>query len=488
MTTGRAPWMASLLLATAALVVGCDDDDETAAPATETTEAAASQTAGSIAFEDLKPCDKQPVPKGYRCGEIEVPWERADPELGTTTVGFAVRERVAADEPTQGAIFALEGGPGFSSTGTAHAYEGLFGDLLEHRELVLVDQRGTGLSGPIRCPDVQRGRAPEWIGASECARRLGPRFESYRTSATADDVNDIREALGYDEIAMYGDSYGTYWAQSYAFRHGETLNALVLDSAYPARNESAWYGSLTRTGVRSMGVACERVSSCIGDARERLREFVGYMREQRRDVGLVLEELQEATYGTPESFVEIDRAATALRNGNPAPWRDLTRFEHVGYRRPTSFSLAQEFAVSCNDYPMLWDKSASEPERRAQLEENIRAQQPGRFAPFTPREQALAGDIGYLYCLTWPPPTELYEPPISDSDQPTEAPVLVVNGEMDSLTTPHEGKLVADEFPDSELYIARNAGHVNPLYYRNGKAAKKIRSFLAQAFAEAPAG
>jgi pimeloyl-ACP methyl ester carboxylesterase len=476
---GSAPRMVLLLVTAAALVAACDDDEATE-PAAQTSQEVAAPKPGSLDLEDLRPCGKQPVPKGYRCGELAVAWERAEPELGTTTVGFAVRERDRADQPSEGAIFALEGGPGFASTGTAHAYEGLFGDLLERRELVLVDQRGTGLSEPIHCPDVQRGRAPEWIGASECARRLGPRFESYRTSATADDVNDVREALGYDEITMYGDSYGTYWAQSYAFRHGETLNAMVVDSAYPARNESAWYGSLTRTGVRSVGLACERVKSCTGDARARLDELVDFMREQRRDVGLVLEELQEATYGTPRSYVELDRAGTALRDGNPAPWRDLTRFEHVGYRRPTSFSLAQEFAVSCNDYPMLWDKAASEPERREQLEENIRAQRPGRFQPFTPREQALAGDIGYLYCLTWPPPTELYEPPISDADEPTEAPVLVVNGEMDSLTTPHEAKLVADEFPNSELYIAHNGGHVNPLYYRNGKAAKKIRSFLTR--------
>ena len=479
MRSAGAQALMSLLLATLALVSGCDDDGSATGSGADTTQAAQPRPE-SVPVDELEACNKQPVPKGYRCGALEVPWERADPDLGTTTVGFAVRERDRADRPSEGAIFALEGGPGFASTGTAHAYEGLFGDLLERRELVLVDQRGTGLSEPIRCPDVQRGRAPEWIGASECARRLGPRFESYRTSSTADDVNDVREALGYDEITMYGDSYGTYWAQSYAFRHGKTLNALVLDSAYPARNESAWYGSLTRTGVRSVGLACKRVESCTSDARERLDKLVDFMREQRRDVGLVLEELQEATYGTPQSFVELDRAGTALRNGDPAPWRDLTRFEHVGYRRPTSFSLAQEFAVSCNDYPMLWDKSAPEPERRVQLEENIRAQRPGRFAPFTPREQALAGDIGYLYCLTWPPPTELYEPPISEGDQPTEAPVLVVNGEMDSLTTPHEAKLVAEEFPNSELYIARDGGHVNPLYYRNGKAAKKIRSFLAR--------
>jgi pimeloyl-ACP methyl ester carboxylesterase len=138
---------------------------------------------------------------------------------------------------------------------------------------------------------------PEWIAASECARRLGPRFESYRTSAAADDINDVRDALGYDEITLYGDSYGTFWAQSYAFRHGETLNALVLDSAYPARGESPWYGSLTRTGVRSVTLACKRVKSCSGKAGQRLEEFVDYLRKQRRDVGLLLEELQEATYG-----------------------------------------------------------------------------------------------------------------------------------------------------------------------------------------------
>ena len=68
--------------------------------------------------------------------------------------------------------------------------------------------------------------------------------------------------------------------------------------------------------------------------------------------------------------------------------------------------------------------------------------------------------------------------PISDDDRPTEAPALIVSGEMDSITTPHEGKLVASEFPNGEYFEVRSAGHVNALYYRNGKAATKMRSFL----------
>ena len=63
-------------------------------------------------------------------------------------------------------------------------------------------------------------------------------------------------------IALYGDSFGTFLGQSYAFRHPDTLRALVLDSAYPARGESAWYPSIPRTGIRSYVISCQRSPSC----------------------------------------------------------------------------------------------------------------------------------------------------------------------------------------------------------------------------------
>src|SRR5206468_814021 len=112
-----------------------------------------------------------------------------------------------------------------------------------------------------RCPDVQGITAPSWISVAQCARRLGPRFDSYRTSAAADDIDDVRRALGLDRITLYGDSYGTFLAQSYAFRHGTNLKALVLDSAYPAFGEDPWYPSLIRSGNRDLAIACRRSPS-----------------------------------------------------------------------------------------------------------------------------------------------------------------------------------------------------------------------------------
>ena len=249
----------------------------------------------------LKRCGAVPEPPGFRCGSIRVPFERSDPSYGTTRIAFAVRERDQANRPSLGTIFAQEGGPGYGSTGTANAYTKLFGELLGRRDLVLVDMRGTGLSERLECPGLQHGSGPEWITLSECARQLGRRFVSYRSSAAADDLDAVRRHLGVGKVILYGDSYGTFLAQSYAFRHPDTLRALVLDSAYPARGESPWYGSLIRTGNRALELACRRSPRCSGDAGRRLQRLAAYLR------------------GTGAGSVACSRPSARRRTARPAP-------------------------------------------------------------------------------------------------------------------------------------------------------------------------
>ena len=434
----------------------------------------------SISASELRPCGGLPKPAGFRCGSIQVPFEREDASLGEAKVGFAVRERDERDEPSRGAIFAAEGGPGYSSTGTANAYVKVFGPLLRHRELVLVDQRGTGRSEPLDCPDLQQGKGQEWLTLADCGRRLGDRAMSYRTEAMADDLDDVRAALGYDEITLYGDSYGSFLAQSYAFRHGDTLNALVLDSTYLLEGEDPWYPSLPRTGIRSIETACDRSEDCSGDAGRRLGRLVDHLRDTGRGVGGLIDAIAEAGTGTfaTDSYLKIDRAGRSLLHGNPAPWRKLTREDKPAYHHPRFYRRAGELVVGCNDYPMIWDKEASEDVRREQLEQAIRDYDPQAFDPFTAREMALSSEIGYLECLTWPAPTSLYEPPKPEDAKAPDVPTLVVAGELDDITTPTEGKQVAAEFPNSEYFEARNGGHVVSLYDSHGPAAKEIRRFL----------
>jgi pimeloyl-ACP methyl ester carboxylesterase len=454
----------------------------------EGTAAAGSAAAGSgpdpvapdsIRFDDLSECKDPRVPPAFRCGAIDLPFERADPSLGKIRIAFAVRPAVHPN-PQKQALIAIEGGPGYGSIGSARGYTDTFGRLLKSRDLILVDARGTGSSEPIDCSDLQRGRAPNAIGLSECAAKLGKRFDSYRTAAIADDINDVRAALGYGEVQVYGDSYGTYLAQSYAFRHRDTLTALVLDSAYPVKGESGWYPSVWRTGIRGLKTACDRSAECKGDAGARLDRFAAKLRRQGIDVGPFLDRLGSAGFAPPDSYLRIDRMVAAYLDGDDGPYYEMTKRGKAAYGPADHYSFGQELTVSCNDYPMIWDKGSAESRRRAELDEAIRGYRKDAFEPFTPREIALTSDVGYLECLGAPRPGRYYEPPAAADAPAPDAPVLVISGELDNVTSPAEGRAAAAEFPDSELFVWPNAGHVYALYDPASRGAVKIRRFLRQ--------
>lgn len=227
--------------------------------------------------------------------------------------------------------------------------------------------------------------------------------------------------------------------------------------------------------------ACRRALNCPPGAGERLDRVTRLMRRKGMDVGALIDAVAGGSYGPPRSYLVVDSAIRKLLEGKPRRWRRLQINDIVASRHRSSYNFTDELVVGCNDYPMIWDRKASEPERRAQLEQAIVDYEPAdAFAPFTPREVALGADVGYLECLTWPEPTELREPPVRADMEPTDAPVLVVNGEFDDLTTPREGQLVTKLFPDARQLVGRNAGHVDALYYFDGPSAVEIRRFMRQ--------
>jgi len=476
----RRPVAAGLLALTLGLTgagAGCGREDSG-----DSTPAAAPLAPDSISVADLEPCRDPELRPRPRCGALDLPLERVDPRLGEISIAFAVRPRTDRSSPSQGAIVAVEGGPGYGSIGSVRDYIATFGALLRHRELVLVDARGSGRSEAIDCPDMQSGRTHDDYGIAACAEQLGERFSSYRTAAIADDINDVRAALGYERVQMYGDSYGTFLAQSYAFRHGETLTALVLDSAFPVRGESPWYPSTWRTGIRAIAVACERSPSCHGDAGARLERFVADLRERALSVGDLLDAIAGAGYGgsmPPVGYLRIDNAISRWLAGDEERYERLTETGRVGFGRPQSYSVGQELAVSCNDYEMPWSKVGSWEQRRKQLDAAIAARPRRSFAPFTPAEIALAPRWwGYRSCLGAPRPSPLYEPPATASAAAPDIPVLVISGELDNVTSPAEGRAAAALFPDGRQFVWRNAGHVQALYDPRSKGAARIRAFL----------
>jgi pimeloyl-ACP methyl ester carboxylesterase len=158
--------------------------------------------------------------------------------------------------------------------------------------------------------------------------------------------------------------------------------------------------------------------------------------------------------------------------------RRLTRGGGGGYGSPRAYSRGDELAVSCNDYPMLWDKAVNERTRRAQLRSAIRSYPPDRFRPFTPREVALESFSTYPMCIEWPQPTPLYQPPAPPGADAPDAPTLVISGELDDITSATEGAAVAAAFPRAQQRVVRNAGHIPSLYGGRYRARGWVREFL----------
>ena len=159
------------------------------------------------------------------------------------------------------------------------------------------------------------------------------------------------------------------------------------------------------------------------------------LRGSPRGAGPLLDAIASAGYESPtRNYLRIDEAISGYLAGNRRPYRRLTAPADGGYGNYRYYSRGDELTVSCNDYPMLWDKEAGAAERGRQLDANVAAYPRREFAPFTPREVALESSAGYLECLAWPQPSPLYEPPAPARAPRPRMPTLVISGS--STTSP----------------------------------------------------
>ncbi|MGZ8593252.1 MAG: alpha/beta hydrolase [Actinomycetota bacterium] len=458
--------------------------------ALEPSAVAAAQGADGIR---IRPCWNAPEDL---CGRIEVPlfWDRPD-EGAPLSVRFRVFTRSDPNAPARSPIVAIEGGPGYGSIGSNAAYRFLFAPLLRDRDLILMDQRGTGGSGAIDCRALQNGIGNYTGAVAECAEQLGDAANAYGSAAAADDLEAILGALGVPEVVVYGDSYGTYLAQVFAIRHPELTEAVVLDAAFDdsfdpfARDAAAAL-------KRSWATLCRRAGTCRGIVRDisqaarRLerRPLVGTGIDSsgaayrvRLTGSRLAQLLYDATY-VFTIYRDFPAALKAFEAGDPVPLLRLAAEDQVvwgGGGDPRWYSEGAYAAIACHDYPTIWDRSASVPERRRQLEDAIVALAPDAFSPF-PNDvwlSSLYEDQLVHGCLRWPAPGP------GDSPTPTigphsDVPVLVLDGELDVTTPLVNASDAAAAWPDATFVPVANEIHVSALYDYERCASRIVRRFV----------
>ena len=307
----------------------------------------------------LHSCDLG-LPRPLRCGHITAPMRRAEPALGATRVAFAVRTRADRRQPSLGTIVAMDGGPGYASTAAPYARSlvAALAPLLRRRDLVLFDERGTGLSDVVDCPALQNGLIQEGIAVGECANRLGPRYAGYTTAEAAADLDAVRRALGLGRVFFYGDSYGTLFGQAYAARYPGSLRGLILDSAYPA--DDPYYRTLLPAGLDGLRIACRDSPGCAGDPVARLTRVVRRFHAAGRSTEGLIGFLLEAGTLAPRSYLSLDDGDRRFLAGEPRRLDRLLAPGPAGHGKLSEFSYGLEIAVTCNDYPLLWDPYAAD--------------------------------------------------------------------------------------------------------------------------------
>lgn len=177
-----------------------------------------------------------------RCGRFRVLENRDEPDGRTIDIAFVILDATDAEARSDDALIVLPGGPGQAFTDQALAWSVELDPLRRKRDVLLVDVRGVGRSQPLDCDVPYPGGFRSRFGtvfplahAVACRDSLSRRADlsQYTTAASVDDLDELREWLGYPRLSLMGGSYGTRVAQVYMARHAGSVRVAVLNGVAP---------------------------------------------------------------------------------------------------------------------------------------------------------------------------------------------------------------------------------------------------------------
>jgi pimeloyl-ACP methyl ester carboxylesterase len=230
--------------------------------------------AGTAGAAPLQPCWLPGVEHEAQCGQLQRPLDPAQPQGRQITLHYAVLPALARQRRPDPLVF-VAGGPGQSAIDLAGPLSQQFARFLNRRDLVLIDQRGTGRSAPLVCDDDSAGRplAEQFDSARQTAELLRCRdrlqalphgdLRFYTTDIAVADIEAVRQALAAPQLNLAGASYGTRVALAYLHRYPQAVRRTVLDGvAPPDMVLPAAAGADNQAALEATFAACEREPAC----------------------------------------------------------------------------------------------------------------------------------------------------------------------------------------------------------------------------------
>ena len=354
--------------------------------------------------------------------------------------------------------------------------------LTDTRDLVLIDQRGTGLSGAIDCPDLQNG----WNSVEElrtdirrCGRSLGGDADRYGTGDIALDIEAVRKALGYDRINYFGGSYGSVVEQAYASRFADHLRSMVLDAGLPVDDPDhrfPWGLDVPDTYVRDVVLMCQRAPSCAAEHHDPASLFDALARRLDRHPvsGWGRDAFGNRRHVTIDQFgLALIAGAGALNQGEIAAATvallahdDEAPLLRLGAESifwpgdagdPRFFSAGANWATWCTDQSFGFDRTAPRAVRQQQFEASWAALPADAVTPFT--KDAWRAYWWPGVCVDWPSP-DRYVPALKAGPK-IDVPVMVIEGDLDSVVPNASSDRMATKFAEPVIVRLKGGGHIN---------------------------
>jgi len=421
------------------------------------------QGQATSAIDKLAPCTGDEMPVDAYCGTLQV-FENRETRQGRQIDLNIVVLPALSSEPRTDPLFFLAGGPGQGAAQMAKGIREAFRQIINDRDVVLVDQRGTGKSNPLNCLDEQDDSLkafaePEEVAFTKlktCMAGYDADLRLYTTPIAMDDLDDVRAHLGYDKINIYGGSYGTRAGLVYLRQHGDRVRTAVLDGVAPTNMRLPLFAprDVQRAFDRLLA-DCEADTGCnttYPNLRDRARALMtrlekdpplvsithprtGERGEVRMTARLVASVLTATLY-QPLAASLIPALIERAEQNDFQNLLALATMNDTG--APSNMSIGMQLSVVCaEDGPQITPEEA-----RKQAEGTL-------FGLHVMQLQREA-------CAFWPRGSvdpSFYEPVQSN------VPTLILSGDIDPVTPPVWGEQIAKTLPNSKHVVLPGTGH-----------------------------
>jgi pimeloyl-ACP methyl ester carboxylesterase len=404
-----------------------------------------------------KSCHLPGAEEALRCVKVDVPldYEQPGKTLGLhVTVASAFREAARPDP-----LFVLAGGPGQAGSDYLPILSAAFRRVRATRDIVLIDQRGTGLSGRLDCkspPEIDTMSEEQFEAElRKCIEKIAAPYHLYTTDAAARDIERVRVALGYGQINVWGGSYGTRLAQHYARLYPASVRTLVLDGVASPDQVIPLGGQDAQAALEATFRQCEANAACARTFPALRTEFASLLANlAKAPVKVEMQDprtaaLRPVTISSQRFLATVHRALYSQADARSLPflihgayqgrWQPFVARSNrdSDYSVDGTMSGPLYLSVICaEDYPRM-TRQLQDEDAKGSFMGSPQAQQMAKLCPLMKVKPVAAPAV-----------------------TPIAAPVLMLSGAQDPVTPPRRAEAAGKAMKAAQHLVVQNGGHI----------------------------